>query len=805
MVKSDFNLGWIFYKEGHERDKKEVALPHDAMIYEQRSREAVTAGACGYFPGGKYVYEKSFEAPVEWEGKKIILEFEGIYQQAQVYLNGQLTGTNIYGYSNFYVPLENGLVYGESNQLKVVADNSKCPNSRWYSGSGIYRKVNLYVGGECYIHPEGVKIITPEIDRIQIEADVTGGEQLRALIFDKGRKIAEGLAEIKESLAKLSLDIQKAKLWDAENPYLYEYQLELINDGKVVDCVKGFLGIRTLSWDTKGFRVNGKEVLLRGACIHHDNGILGGCSFREAEERRIRILKEAGFNAIRCSHNPASKDLLLACDKLGMYVMDEFADQWLIHKNPYDYADADFRKNWQQDLRAMVLKNYNHPSVIMNSIGNEISELALPEGQEYCRKMAEFVRSIDPSRPVTLGVNLMLCSMTAKGGGIYGDKKDKKGKKKENQNGSQTMDNAPTSTFFNMLMNIAGGMIEKMAAKPAADKASEEAFASLDIGGYNYAASRYEIDKDLHPNRVIVGSETLPKNLYKNWQLVKKLPYVIGDFMWTGWDYLGEAGIGTVRYKSFKKPGNDAPIISGGCGVIDICGKIRPEVQWNKLIWGLTNTTGIGVEPLTHAGDLGSVSMWRDTDAVGSWSWSGCEGRKTKVTVYSNGAEAELLVNGKSYGRKTAKECKTVFKNVRYEEGTITAVSYDVQGKEISRNSLKTAKGKTVLAVNAEKTELTADGQDLCYLNIDLIGEDGITKSSEDMPISIEVSGAGTLQAFGSARPNMGEDFHSRQHTTYYGKAQAVIRAGEKSGNILVKVSGEGLGTKEVSIHVKEK
>ena len=188
MVKSDFNLGWIFYKEGHERDKKEVALPHDAMIYEQRSREAVTAGACGYFPGGKYVYEKSFEAPVEWEGKKIILEFEGIYQQAQVYLNGQLTGTNIYGYSNFYVPLENGLVYGESNQLKVVADNSKCPNSRWYSGSGIYRKVNLYVGGECYIHPEGVKITTPEIDRIQIEADVTGGEQLRALIFDKGRK-----------------------------------------------------------------------------------------------------------------------------------------------------------------------------------------------------------------------------------------------------------------------------------------------------------------------------------------------------------------------------------------------------------------------------------------------------------------------------------------------------------------------------------------------------------------------------------------------------------------------------------------
>ena len=544
-------------------------------------------------------------------------------------------------------------------------------------------------------------------------------------------------------------------------------------------------------------------MLLRGACIHHDNGILGGCSFQTSEERKVRILKEAGFNAIRSSHNPASKDLLEACDRLGMYMMDEFLDHWLVHKNPYDYADADFRKYWEQDLRAMVLKNYNHPCVIMSSIGNEISELALPEGQDYCKKMAEFVRSLDPSRPVTLGVNFMLCSMTAKGGGIYGDKKDRKGNKKENQNGSQSMDNVPTSTFFNMLMNMAGGMIEKMAAKPAADAATEMAFSYLDIGGYNYAASRYEKDKTLHPDRVIVGSETLPKNLYKNWQKVKRFSHMVGDFMWTGWDYLGEAGIGTVRYKSFKKPGNDMPIISGGCGVIDICGKIRPEVQWNKLIWGLTDIPGIGVEPVTHSGDFGSVSMWRDTDAVESWSWHGFEGKKTKVIVYSNGAMAELLVNGKSYGKKLVKEYRAVFKNVRYEPGTITAVSLDTHGKEISQSSLKTAIGKTVLAVTAEKTELKADGQDLCYLNIDLVGEDGITKSSEDIPVTVEVSGAGFLQAFGSAKPNMGEDFHSKTHTTYYGKAQAIIRAGTEAGEIYVKVTADKMRTKEVGIEVK--
>lgn len=802
MVKRDFNRDWRFYPDGQKESEKRVILPHDAMIYEKRSRDAVTAGACGYFPGGKYIYEKSFSVPEEWKGKSAILEFEGVYQTAEVYLNGQQICTNVFGYINFYVALEEHLLYGEENLIKVVADNSKCPNSRWYSGSGIYRKVNLYVGECCHILPDGVRITVEGNGGVQVEADTVGGDLLKVTIYDWGTEVAKADQAITGNSAKLFLTIPDAKLWDAESPYLYECRIELVKDGKNVDSVKESFGVRTLSWCTDGFFVNGRRELLRGACIHHDNGILGGCSFAVAEERRVRILKEAGFNAIRCAHNPASKDLLEACDKLGMYVMDEFCDHWLIHKNPYDYADDDFRRYWEQDLRAMVMKNYNHPSVVINSIGNEISELALPEGQKYCKKVANFVRKIDPSRPVTLGVNFMLCSMTAKGGGIYGSKEDKKGKKKENQNGNQSMDNVPTSTFFNMLMNLAGGMIEKMAAKPAADQATETAFSYLDVGGYNYAASRYELDRTLHPQRVIVGSETLPKNLYHNWQLVKKLPNVIGDFMWTGWDYLGEAGIGTVRYKSFKKPGNDAPIISGGCGVIDICGIIRPEVQWNKLIWDLTDMPGIGVEPVTHSGDFSSVSMWRDTDAVGSWSWDGCEGRKTKVTVWSNGVKAELFVNEKSYGKKVTKGYKAIFKNVRYEAGTITAVSYDAEGKEISRSALKTSSGKTNLSVRLEKAELVADGQDLCYLDIDLVGEDGITKSTEEMPVTVEVSGAGTLQAFGSAKPNMGENFHGSTHTTYYGKAQAVVRAGTEPGMILVRVSADRMETREVRIQV---
>ena len=798
MKKKGFNRGWLFGAVGKEPSMQPVTLPHDAMLYEKRSKDAATAGACGYFPGGAYVYVKRFLVPETWRTQSAVLEFEAVYQNAQVFVNDALVAEQRYGYTNFFVVLDPQLKYGEENEIKVIADNSSVPNSRWYSGSGIYRNVNLFLGDKSHIRPDGLLVSTSGNNAAHVKVSVTGGDTVRVSVLDGEKVVAQAEAAVKEGTASADIPVSQPRLWDAEHPELYQCRAELLKNGEMVDEADAWFGFRTLSWSTRGFFVNGKKTLLRGACVHHDNGILGACSFEDAELRRVRLLKEAGFNAIRSAHNPASKALLDACDRLGLYVMDEFCDNWLVHKNPYDYADRDFRAWWQQDLTAMVIKNYNHPSVVMNSIGNEISELAIPEGQEYCKKLAVLARKLDPDKAVTMGVNLMLCSMSAKGGGIYGNKKNGK----ENQNGSQTMDNVPTSAFFNMLMNLAGGMIEKMAAKPAADDATKVSFSYLDIGGYNYAASRYEKDGMLHPDRVIVGSETLPKNLYHNWQLVKKFPYVIGDFMWTGWDYLGEAGIGTVRYKSFKNPGQDAPIISAGCGVIDICGKLRPEVQWNRLIWGLDHTPGIGVEPYTHAGETGSESMWRDTDAVASWSWAGCEGKKNKVTVYSDGETAELIVNGHSYGRKKTKEYKAVFKHVVYEPGTITAISYDGEGKEQSRTSMKTAAGPAELRVVADRSTLQAKTQDLAYISIDLTGADGITKSSEDTAVTVEVAGAGTLLALGSARPNMGENFFSDTHTTYYGKALAVVRGGDAPGKITVTVKAKGLPAKTLELEV---
>ena len=381
--------------------------------------------------------------------------------------------------------------------------------------------------------------------------------------------------------------------------------------------------------------------------------------------------------------------------------MDEFADHWLIHKNPYDYANEEFKANWEKDLLAMIRKDFSHPSVIMYSIGNEISELGLDSGVNMAKELAEYVKKIDPTRCVTAGINLMLATMAAKGKGLYG-------KEDGNNSGNQSMDNMPTSSFFNMLMNHMGDIMDKMASGKDADKVTARLEGILDINGYNYATSRYISEGKKYPGRVIVGSETLPRSIYKNWKLCEKLPFLIGDFVWTGWDYLGESGIGTVKYKSEMDAGD--LIISGGPGLIDICGKMRPEMQWNRMIWHMTDIPEISVEPMSHAGEKNSISMWRDNDGVASWTWPGCEGKRNKVRVYATGAYVELLVNGKSYGRKKTKEYKADFKNIMYVPGTITAKSYDTENRLIGEKELLTDEGETRIMLTPSKTKLVANG-----------------------------------------------------------------------------------------------
>lgn len=793
MKKVDFNKGWLLQKDGNS-EIQEVNLPHDAMLAEERNREAQTGGAGAYFRGGKYYYRKKFVLPEEWKGKTLILSCEGVYHNARVSVNGHIITKWPYGYSNFYVDMTEYVEQENENIIEIMADNEKTPNSRWYSGSGIYREVSLLIAGQSYIKPEGVKVTTVERGQVQVLADVVGQGDVMVEILDGKNIVASGMGR------ELELQIKDCILWDEDHPHLYTCKVILSENGQKIDEETVRFGIRTLSWSGKGFFVNGKETLLRGACIHHDNGVLGACGFRDAEYRRVQILKEAGFNAIRSSHNPISKSMMDACDELGMYIMDEIYDYWLIHKNPYDHAKDTFLQYWRKDIDAMIRKDYNHPSVIMYSIGNEISELGTPEGQKLCKEISDYVKQMDRTRVVTCGINLLLASMAAKGGGIYGEKKNGK----ENKNGSMTMDNMPTSAFYNVLMNKMGGVIDKMSAKPAADKVCDIIDPLLDIPGYNYATSRYEKEAKNHPERCIVGSETLPQSLYKNWQYVKRFPNLIGDFMWTGWDYLGETGIGTIRYIN-KKTGEN--IYSGlailaGCGVIDICGMKRPETGWNKIIWGLQDKPVIAVDPVMNYKCRRSASMWRTTDAVESWSWEGCEGCRTNVIVYAHAQRAELYCNGKRIASAKVKECRAVFKKVVYIPGTLSTIVYDENDRESGRAELISATGKTRIQLAGDKQVIRSNGQDLCFIEVSLLGENGILKASADQTLTVQVEGAGTLQGFGSAVPNTDENFINGRYKTYHGRALIVVRAGYETGEIKVTVKGEGVKDKETYISV---
>ena len=482
-----------------------VTLPHDAQITEKRGAD-VSNGGHGYFPGGVYTYEKTFTAPAEWEGKMILVEFEGVYKNATVSLNGKELCFHPYGYTGFFVVLD-GLHIGESNTLTVVADNSRLPNSRWYSGSGIYRPVWLYLCEKDGLRPESVKISTVSVNPATIRVILPVSAKVE--IFDGDTLVSEGEG------SRLTMQISNAILWSAETPHLYTARITAGED----DVFEVPFGIRQITWSNKGLFINGKETLLRGGCVHHDNGILGAATYAESEERRVRILKENGFNAIRSSHNPASKALLDACDRLGMYVMDETFDLWYNRKNPYDYG-CDFNDWWEQDTASMIERDFNHPSVILYSIGNEVAEPHEQKGIDAGRRMVELCHKLDSTRPVTCGVNLMIIGRAAKGQGIYQDGEQKTAggnpkKEKEGQN---------ASLAFNIMASFVGTGMNKGGNSKKVDALTTPFVDSLDIAGYNYGSGRYPLEEKAHPNRVVFGSETFPQDIWKNWQMVKKYP-----------------------------------------------------------------------------------------------------------------------------------------------------------------------------------------------------------------------------------------------------------------------------------------
>ncbi len=774
-------------------------MPHDAMLGNLRTVDAPGGSAQAFFTGGHYVYEKRFLLPEAWKEQPVRLQFEGVYKNAAVSVNGQPVGGAAYGYIPFWVDC--GVLPEGENVITVTCDNADQPDSRWYSGAGIYRPVWVWVGNG--LTEEDIRVTTLGIDparvevRIQMPKSPLPSHVVVEILDPKDSGMALASQELSDSMlddeCSMVFDLPQAQLWSEGNPYQYVCHVSLCDENGAWDTTEVSFGIRQITCSEKGFFVNGYKTLLRGGCIHQDCGILGAACHDESEYRRVRMLKNAGFNAIRSAHNPANRALLDACDALGMYVMDETWDMWYNHKNPYDYA-GQWKEHYRGDIRAMVARDYNHPSVLMYSIGNEVSEPARPQGIEATEEMVALFHELDASRPVTGGFNLMIIANASKGKGVYkeeGGRDDSAEKKMGGMN----------STMFNMITSMVGTSMNRMANGKKADKATSPCLDALDLCGYNYASGRYPLEGQAHPKRLVFGSETFPWDIAKNWKMVRQYPYLCGDFMWTAWDYLGEAGIGAWAYtpdgKGFNKP---YPWLLGDTGAMDILGNPNGELFLAEAAWGLLDAPRIGVQPVNHPGVTPAKGSWRGTNALPSWSWKGCEGNPAVVEVYYDCAAVELLLNGKSLGRKKVKDCHASFRT-KYVAGELKAVAYDEAGSVISESVLHSAQGGLRIAVEPEQSQ--AHPGKIIYIPVRIAGENGVTESNADETLTVTVEG-GKLLAFGSANPRTEERYQDGRFRTYYGQAMAVVRTGAE-GTLAVSVTGTDLGTACASIEINAK
>lgn len=776
--------GWTCRHLGDTAPGKTVTLPHDAMLAEPRTALSAGGTNTGWYEGYDYEYRSTLTVPENELADTHILEFEGVYHNAEVWLNGQKAAFRPYGYTNFYVDCAPYLHAGE-NELRVIARNADQPNSRWYSGAGIYRPVQLWTARGAHITLNGVKIRTLSLDPAVVEVRVktTAPGTVRLMVDDLPAMQQESDGE-----AVFTLTLDNARLWTPETPNLYTCRVSFADD-----VVTETFGVRKVEWGTDGFLLNGKRYIIQGACIHHDNGLLGAVCDPDAVARKVRLLKENGYNAIRSAHNPCSKALLTECDRQGMLVMDEYIDHWYIHKTEHDYVDY-FKEWWHQDLTDMVEKDYNHPCVVLYSTGNEVSETAQKRGIALTKEMTDFLHGLDDSRPVTCGVNIFFNFLSSIGFGVYSDEKAKKeaerAEKAKQRGEKAAKKKAVGSQFFNNLAGLLGDEFMKRGATlHGCDVKTRDAFANMDIAGYNYGIYRYKHDLKKYPQRLILGSETFCSDAYKFRELAKQEPRLVGDFVWAGMDYLGEVMVGSWEYADYAETFDGGPgWVSAGSGRIDLTGKPLGEALYTRVALEADNGPYIAVCPVNHTGDRHSPSAWKMTNAIPSWSWTGCEERKANVEVYARAARVELVLNGHTVGSKTLKnDCLARF-SIPYESGTLEAVSYDAADHEIGRCKLQSAGGTTRLTLDAE--EPTVKPGHLCYIRLRYTDENGITKPLARGNIQVQVRG-GTLVGLGSACPFNKHSYLDSETDTYYGEALAIVRMGDGDAMTIAASDGE--------------
>jgi beta-galactosidase len=801
MTISAFNDGWAYRPKlsafaelgGASGDWTTVTLPHDALIATPRRADALGGAAAGYFLGGAFEYRKDVLVEKSDRGRCFFLEFDGVYRGAMVYVNGALAGQHAFGYSRFMVRIDPYLRFGEVNQIRV--DCRAHLDSRWYTGAGIYRDVRLIVKEPVHIAVDGVRISTPDIEAAQAVVEiatevlntgaVTTTVELASAVHEVGlTEVARDRCPVtllpgERATVRHRLYVPDPALWSVETPNLYTARLQLRDGDRVLDEHTSEFGIRRLQVDPRnGLRINGRTVKLRGACLHHDNGPLGAAAIGRAEERRITLLKAAGFNAIRSAHNPAGSSLLEACDRLGMLVMDETFDVWTSSKTDFDYA-GDFGQWWERDVEALVAKDFNHPSVILYSIGNEIPETGTPFGGVWSRRLAEKIRSLDETRFITNGLNGFVSVLDTVVAAAR-----------------RAASAQPPSGGVNGMMTEAGAMMNQISSSAEVTRRTEESFAVLDVAGLNYGDGRYELDRELFPGRVIVGTETFPSRIAQNWALVMSNDHVIGDFTWTGWDYLGEAGLGALGYADPGSPAASAarpyPWLTAWCGDLDITGHRRPASYYREIVYGLRPTPYIAVQRPHHHGKAVLATPWSWSDVIGSWTWEGFEGKPIHVEVYSDAHEVELLLNGTTVGRLPTgpdHEFRAGFE-CAYAPGELVAVAY-TDGREQGRSRLVTAGDAVVLDIQTDRSRLRADTSDLAFVDIALTDGAGTVHPDRDRLVTVTVDGPAVVQALGSADPATEETFSGPSRRTFEGRALAVIRP-TGTGDITVTVHADG-------------
>jgi beta-galactosidase len=714
-------------------------------------------GSTGWTVGGVGWYRKTFDKPQLTPSGKAELRFEGVYMNCDVWLNGTQLGNHPYGYTEFAYDITPALKDGK-NTLAVRVNNAG-RNSRWYSGSGIFRKVWLSTVGEVRIPAHGVYVTTPEVSKdsctVNVETAVENGSTIEKRVIVHVRLIDINDSVAGETQTPISLPakdgakttcelkISNPHLWSPAEPHLYRVEAAVEADGQIAHLTRFHLGVRKVEIDAaQGLRVNGESIKLRGGCVHHDNGPLGSACIPRAEERRVEILKANGYNAIRTSHNPPSPDFLDACDRLGMLVIDEAFDCWEGEgKNPQDYH-LYFKDWWQRDLESMVLRDRNHPCVILWSIGNEIPERAEPQGVEIGNALAAVVHKLDPTRKVTAAIPAPF--------------------------------DHPKQTWQDM----------------------QPAFTYLDVGGYNYQWEQYAKDHEKYPDRVMVGTESFPNEAFENWQAVESNSWVIGDFVWTAIDYLGESGIGHASIHNgpesymFSEP---YPWFNSYCGDIDLIGNKKPQSYFRDVVWRRSSIE-IAVQRPVPDGWKESVSKWGWSDELRSWTWPGLEGMTMNVRVYSHGDQVKLLLNGKEVGSKnlTKDDALKAEFAVPYGPGELKAVAYQ-NGSEIGSFALTTAGKAHKLMLTPDRPKLKASRDDLSYIMVQVVDDEGALVPDAVVPVSFAVSGAGEIAAVGNANPKDVASFRQPHRKTFHGVCLVVVRPTGKPGQIEVRADSPGL------------